>query len=107
MNIMPVSVTEQKREIGLRMAVGAERRAIPQQFLVESVILCFLGGAAGIPVGRGISYLVRAVLGQPAELSPDAIPAAFTISTAIGVAFGFYPAWRASRLDPITAPRCE
>ena len=69
MNIMLVSVTERTHEIGLRMAVGARRRAILQQFLAESVVLCFLGGLAGILVGRGISYLISVVLRWPTELS--------------------------------------
>jgi ABC-type antimicrobial peptide transport system permease subunit len=107
MNIILVSVTERTHEIGLRMAVGARRRAILQQFLAESVVLCFLGGIAGILLGRGISYLVRVVLQWPTELSLDAILAAFAVSTTIGVVFGYYPAWKASRLDPIIALRYE
>jgi macrolide transport system ATP-binding/permease protein len=107
MNIMLVSVTERTHEIGLRMAVGAPGRAILQQFLAESVVLCFFGGIAGILVGRGISYFVRVLLQWPTELSLDAILAAFVVSATIGVVFGFYPAWRASRLDPIIALRRE
>jgi macrolide transport system ATP-binding/permease protein len=107
MNIMLVSVTERTREIGLRMAVGAWSRDILQQFLAESVILCFCGGAAGILVGRGISLLVRTFLGWPTELSLSAIVAAFAVSVTVGIVFGFYPAWKASRLDPIIALRYE
>ena len=107
MNIMLVSVTERTREIGLRMAVGAWSRDILQQFLAESVILCFCGGAVGILVGRGISLLVRAFLGWPTELSLSAIVAAFVVSVTVGIVFGFYPAWKASRLDPIIALRYE
>jgi ABC-type antimicrobial peptide transport system permease subunit len=107
MNIMLVSVTERTHEIGLRMAVGALGRAILQQFLVESVVLCFFGGIAGILVGRGISYIVRVLLKWPTELSLDAILAAFAVSTTIGIVFGYYPAWKASRLDPIIALRHE
>ncbi|HZE21248.1 MAG TPA: FtsX-like permease family protein, partial [Desulfobaccales bacterium] len=107
MNIMLVSVTERTREIGLRMAVGAWARDILQQFLAESVILCFCGGAAGILAGRGISYLVRVVLHWPTALSLDAIIAAFAVSVTVGIVFGFYPAWKASRLDPIIALRYE
>jgi ABC-type antimicrobial peptide transport system permease subunit len=107
MNIMLVSVTERTREIGLRMAVGAWARDILQQFLAESVILCFCGGAVGILVGRGISLLVRAFLGWPTELSLSAIVAAFVVSVTVGIVFGFYPAWKASRLDPIIALRYE
>ena len=107
MNIMLVSVTERTREIGLRMAVGAWSRDILQQFLAESVILCFCGGVVGILVGRGISLLVRAFLGWPTELSLGAIVAAFAVSVTVGMVFGFYPAWKASRLDPIIALRYE
>jgi macrolide transport system ATP-binding/permease protein len=107
MNIMLVSVTERTREIGLRMAVGAWSRDILQQFLVESVLLCFCGGIAGILVGRGISLLVTAFLRWPTEMSLDAILAAFAVSVSVGIIFGYYPAWKASRLDPINALRYE
>jgi ABC-type antimicrobial peptide transport system permease subunit len=107
MNIMLVSVTERTREIGLRMAVGAWSRDILQQFLAESVILCFCGGAVGILAGRGISILVRVLLKWPTELSLSAIIAAFAVSVTVGIVFGFYPAWKASRLDPIIALRYE
>jgi ABC-type antimicrobial peptide transport system permease subunit len=107
MNIMLVSVTERTREIGLRMAVGAWTRDILQQFLAESVILCFCGGVAGILAGRGISYLVRIVLRWPTELSLEAILAAFVVSVSVGIIFGYYPAWKAAHLDPINALRYE
>jgi macrolide transport system ATP-binding/permease protein len=107
MNIMLVSVTERTREIGLRMAVGAWRRNILQQFLTESVVLCFLGGAAGILLGRGVSLLVSFLLRWPTKLSMEAIIAAFVVSASVGILFGYYPAWKASRLDPITALRYE
>jgi macrolide transport system ATP-binding/permease protein len=107
MNIMLVSVTERTREIGLRMAVGAWARDILQQFLAESVILCFLGGAVGILVGRGISYLVRILLRWPTALSLEAIFAAFVVSVTVGIVFGFYPAWKAAHMDPIIALRYE
>jgi macrolide transport system ATP-binding/permease protein len=107
MNIMLVSVTERTREIGLRMAVGAWSRDILQQFLAESVILCFCGGIVGILFGRGISILVRVLLHWPTELSLSAIVAAFVVSVTVGIVFGFYPAWKASRLDPIIALRYE
>jgi macrolide transport system ATP-binding/permease protein len=107
MNIMLVSVTERTREIGLRMAVGAWARDILQQFLAESVILCFCGGLVGILVGRGISILVRVLLRWPTELSLGAIVAAFAVSVTVGIVFGFYPAWKASRMDPIIALRYE
>jgi macrolide transport system ATP-binding/permease protein len=107
MNIMLVSVTERTREIGLRLAVGARSRNILQQFLLEAVLLCFCGGIAGILVGRGVSYLIRIVLRWPTELSLGAILAAFAVSVMVGIIFGYYPAWKASRLDPIVALRYE
>jgi ABC-type antimicrobial peptide transport system permease subunit len=107
MNIMLVSVTERTREIGLRMAVGARSQDILRQFLVEAVTLCLAGGIAGILLGRGVSLSVTALLGWPTLPSIPAIIAAVTVSFSIGVVFGFYPAWKASRLDPIDALRYE
>ncbi len=107
MNIMLVSVTERTREIGLRMAVGARGRDILRQFLIESVLLCVVGGAIGVLIGRGSSWLVRTMLEWPTELSIEAIVAAVIVSVSVGVIFGYYPAWRASRLDPIEALRYE
>jgi macrolide transport system ATP-binding/permease protein len=107
MNIMLVSVTERTREIGLRMAVGARSHHILRQFLVEAVVLCLVGGAIGIALGRGASLLVRAVAHWPTQASLGAIIAAVVVSVGVGVVFGFYPAWKASRLDPIEALRYE
>jgi ABC-type antimicrobial peptide transport system permease subunit len=107
MNIMLVSVTERTREIGLRMAVGARARDILRQFLVEAVVLCLLGGAMGIIFGRGGSFLVRVFLHWPTEPSLPAIIASVAVSAAVGLIFGYYPAWKASRLDPIEALRYE
>jgi ABC-type antimicrobial peptide transport system permease subunit len=107
MNIMLVSVTERTREIGLRMAVGARSRDILRQFLVESVLLCVLGGGLGILLGRVGSWLVRTLKNWPTELSVGAIVAAVVVSVSVGVIFGYYPAWKASRLDPIEALRYE
>ncbi len=107
MNIMLVSVTERTREIGLRMAVGARARDILRQFLVEAVVLCLAGGIAGILVGRGVSLAVTALLGWPTLPSLPAIIAAVAVSFSVGIIFGFYPAWKASRLDPIEALRYE
>jgi ABC-type antimicrobial peptide transport system permease subunit len=107
MNIMLVSVTERTREIGLRMAVGARARDILRQFLVEAVVLCMLGGAFGILLGRGTSLMIRTFKGWPTELSLGAIVAAVAVSLTVGIGFGYYPAWKASRLDPIEALRYE
>jgi len=107
MNIMLVSVTERTREIGLRMAVGARARDILRQFLMEAVVLCLIGGAMGILLGHGGSYLVTVFLHWPVETSPTAIAMAVLVSAGVGMIFGFYPAWKASRLDPIEALRFE
>lgn len=107
MNIMLVSVTERTREIGLRMAVGARAKDIMQQFLVEAVVLCITGGALGILLGRGVSLLVTSFLGWPTQASLTAVVAAFLVSLTVGVVFGYYPAARAARLDPIEALRYE
>jgi len=107
MNIMLVSVTERTREIGLRMSVGARARDILRQFLVEAVALCLAGGAIGIVVGCGCSYLVTLVLHWPTETSLPAILGSVIVSASVGIIFGFYPAWKASKLDPIEALRYE
>ena len=107
MNIMLVSVTERTREIGLRMAVGARSRDILKQFLIESVVMCLLGGIIGIFAGHGTALLIEAHLHWPIESSPGAVVAAFAVSAGIGIIFGFYPAWKASQLDPIEALRYE
>ncbi len=107
MNIMLVSVTERTREIGLRMAVGARSYHILRQFLVEAIVLCLFGGALGILLGRGMSMLVRSIMHWPTQSSLPAIIAAVAVSAGVGIIFGFYPAWKASRLDPIEALRYE
>ena len=107
MNVMLVTVTERYREIGLRMAVGARSRDILQQFLVEAVMLCLLGGAVGLAAGRGASVLVRLLARWPTESSLIAVLASVSVSVTVGVIFGYYPAWKASRLDPIEALRFE
>lgn len=107
MNIMLVSVTERTREIGLRMAVGARGRDILRQFLTEAVVLCLAGGAIGILAGCGGSFLVTLFLGWPTETSVPAIVASVIVAATVGIVFGFYPAWKASRLDPIEALRYE
>ena len=107
MNIMLVSVTERTREIGLRMAVGAQSADILHQFLTEAIVLCLIGGAVGIAVGRATSILVRLIKHWPTAVSVGAIIVAVAVSAIVGVLFGFYPAWKASRLDPIDALRYE
>lgn len=107
MNIMLVNVTERTREIGLRMAVGARGRDILRQFLTEAVLLCLLGGAAGIVLGRVASAAVNVLLHWRTMPSLPAVVAAVSVSVAVGVVFGYYPAWKASRLDPIEALRYE
>jgi macrolide transport system ATP-binding/permease protein len=107
MNIMLVSVTERTREIGLRMAVGARSHHILRQFLVEAVVLCLVGGAAGVVVGRLFSVLIRNFLHWPTSVSIVVITISVAVSAAVGIVFGFYPAWKASRLDPIEALRYE
>ncbi|MBQ7721431.1 MAG: ABC transporter permease [Kiritimatiellae bacterium] len=107
MNIMFVSVTERTREIGLRMAIGARSSDILTQFLVESVILCLSGGIFGIATGRIASVVISSVLNWPTATSPTAIAMSVAVSAGIGIIFGFYPAWRASKLNPIDALRYE
>ncbi|HET6250439.1 MAG TPA: ABC transporter permease [Tepidisphaeraceae bacterium] len=106
MNIMLVSVTERTREIGLRMAVGARARDILAQFLIEAIILSLIGGAVGIVLGRLASLIVR-YFGYATEISVPAIILSVLVSGVVGVVFGFYPAWKASGLDPIEALRYE
>ena len=107
MNIMLVSVTERTREIGLRMAVGARARDILRQFLVEAILLCITGGAIGIALGRGTSVAVNVLLAWPTLLSLPAIVTSVAVSVTVGLVFGFYPAWKASRMDPVEALRYE
>ena len=107
MNIMLVSVTERTREIGLRMSVGAQARDILRQFLVEAVVLCLAGGVAGILLGRGVSVAITAMLHWPTLMSLPAIIASVAVAVTVGIVFGYYPAWKASRLDPIEALRYE
>ena len=104
MNIMLVSVTERTGEIGVRMAVGARQSDILQQFLIEAVLVCLVGGALGVALALSFRRDLPAVrLRLPALLLITSIVVAFACSTAIGVAFGFLPARSASRLDPIEA----
>ena len=107
MNIMLVSVTERTREIGIRMAVGAHGRDILLQFLIEAVALSSMGGVIGIAVGIGTSKILSITKGWPAVISFAPIAVAFLFSAAVGIFFGFYPARKASQLDPIEALRYE
>ena len=107
MNIMLVSVTERTREIGLRMAVGARTRDILGQFLVEAVTLSLIGGLAGVALGVGASVLIAELAGWRIVLSPEAVGLAVAFAFVIGVFFGFYPARKAARLNPVEALRFE
>ena len=107
MNIMLVAVTERTREIGLRRAVGAPRASILLQFLLEAAMLTGIGGVLGILLGAGVAQVVRAVSSLPAYTPLWSVLLAFVFSVAVGLFFGFYPALRASRLDPVEALRFE
>ena len=107
MNIMLVSVSERTREIGIRMAVGARPANVRVQFLTEAIVLSFLGGAIGIALGIGASKLVASVFGWAAVVSANSVVLAAAFSAFVGVMFGFWPAWKASNLDPIDALRTE
>lgn len=107
MNIMLVSVTERTREIGLRMAIGADRHVILRQFLVEATVLCLLGGVIGIGIGHFGSMAVGMVIGWPTIMSVWAPLVAVTVATIVGIVFGYYPARKASSLNPIDALRYE
>ena len=111
MNIMLVSVTERTREIGIRKAVGARRRDVLLQFLIEAVVVSLVGGAFGLALGTGLAAIVSGIdLGGSkitAVVTPDAVALAVGVSAAIGIFFGIYPAFRASRLNPIDALRYE
>jgi macrolide transport system ATP-binding/permease protein len=107
MNILLVSVTERTREIGLRMAIGAHRLHVLLQFLAEAVFLSVAGGVAGILCGIATTMVISFVAGWPAPVSPAAILGGFAFSGAVGIFFGYYPARKAARLDPIEALRYE
>src|SRR5581483_9683568 len=107
MNIMLVSVTERTREIGVRMAIGATEGDVQQQFLTEAVVLSLLGGVIGIVLGLTASYLITQTLGGPVLVSATAILIAVIVSMGVGIFFGYCPARKAARLDPIEALRYE
>jgi putative ABC transport system permease protein len=107
MNIMLVSVTERTREIGVRMAIGATEGDVQRQFLIEAVVLSLIGGTTGIVLGVGSCFLIAQTLQWPILISPLAIVVAALFSSAVGIFFGYYPARKAARLDPIEALRYE
>ena len=103
MNIMLVSVAERTREIGIRMAIGAREGDIMMQFLVESVVLALMGGVTGTIAAAAVVFGVGKVADWPMRLSPGAVLVALGTSSAIGIAFGLFPARKAARLDPVAA----
>ena len=107
MNILLVSVTERTREIGLRMAIGARRLHVLLQFLAEAVFLSVVGGGAGVVAGLATSRVISFVAGWPTEVPAMAVAGGFLFSAAVGIFFGYYPARKAARLDPIEALRYE
>lgn len=107
MNIMYVSVTERTKEIGLRMSIGAKGRDILAQFLIEATLISITGGLLGVILGVAASYIVKAVLSYPILIQPWSIVVSFLVCTVIGIFFGWYPARKASNLDPIEAIRYE
>lgn len=107
MNIMIVSVTERTREIGLRMSIGATGRDIMMQFLIEAVIISVTGGILGILLGAGATWMISVLAHWPVSISSSSVILSFAVCTVIGVIFGFYPAAKASNLDPIEAIRYE
>jgi putative ABC transport system permease protein len=107
MNIMLVSVTERTREIGIRLAIGALAKEVRLQFLTEAVVLCLFGGLLGVLLALALSYLLAGVMGVPWVFSPLTAVIAFAFCALLGVTFGYYPARRASKLDPIDALRHE
>jgi putative ABC transport system permease protein len=107
MNIMLVSVTERTREIGVRMAIGAKPRHILLQFLVEALTLSLLGGLLGVTLGWGAARYMATKFGWTMVVQPQVVAVAVGFSAAVGVIFGLYPAYKASRLDPIQALRFE
>ena len=107
MNIMIVSVTERTREIGLRMSIGATGRDIMTQFLIEAIIISVTGGIIGILLGALATWMIKIFVNWPVQIDPGSVILSFVVCTIIGIIFGFYPAAKASNLDPIEAIRYE
>ncbi|MDR1646226.1 MAG: ABC transporter permease [Tannerellaceae bacterium] len=107
MNIMYVSVTERTREIGLRMSIGAKGRDILAQFLIEAILISITGGLLGVLIGGGLSFLIRLLLNFSAVIQPWSVALSFAVCTLTGIFFGWYPAKKAAKLDPIEAIRYE
>jgi putative ABC transport system permease protein len=107
MNIMLVSVTERTREIGIRLAIGALEKQVLTQFLVEAIVLAIFGGVIGIMLGLGLAAAAAYGMSIPFTVNPSIVGLAFVFSGLIGVVFGYFPARRAARLDPIEALRHE
>jgi putative ABC transport system permease protein len=105
MNVMLATVTERTREIGIRRALGARRSNIIKQFLIETVVLSGCGGILGLAIGLLIPYAITQISGNLTIVRFEHVMLAFCISTAVGVAFGIYPAWRAANMDPVDALR--
>jgi putative ABC transport system permease protein len=107
MNIMLVSVTERTKEIGIRKAIGARRKDILTQFLIEAVVVTALGGAIGVGTGFGLAYVISALIGFPLLISTLSAVLGVGLSSLVGIISGIWPAWRAAKLDPIEALRAE
>jgi putative ABC transport system permease protein len=107
MNIMLMAVAERTREIGIRKALGARRRDVLAQFVVESATLSTVGAVIGIGLGIGMAFTLKALTPFPAAVAPWSVALAVTLGVTVGMVAGIYPAYRASRLDPITALRAE
>jgi putative ABC transport system permease protein len=107
MNIMLVSVTERTREIGTRLAIGALAGQVLTQFLIEAVVLSLFGGLIGVALGLGLSWMLASAIKVPMALDFSVIALAFGFSAAVGIIFGYFPARKAARLDPIEALRHE
>jgi putative ABC transport system permease protein len=107
MNVMLVSVTERTREIGVRVAIGATEADVQRQFLVEALVMSLTGGAIGIVFGVGLAYSISFTVGWPILISPAAIAGATAVAMGVGIFFGYYPAQKAAKLDPIEALRYE